>query len=60
MAYKNLLCVEKNHLEIDLKNGINFISRSRENLGVQTKIKKLSNKTLFKKGSITVKAVNLL
>ncbi|CAC9988319.1 hypothetical protein [uncultured Gammaproteobacteria bacterium] len=36
------------------------MSRSRENLGVQTKIKKLSNKTLFKKSSITVKAVNLL
>ena len=46
--------LDLNKLEIDLKNGINFISRSRENLGVQTKIKKLSNKTLFKKGSITV------
>ncbi len=43
-----------NKLEIDLENGINFISRSRENLGVYTKIKKIANKPLFKKGGITV------
>ncbi len=46
--------LDLNKLEVDLENGINFISRSRENLGVQTKIKKVANKTLFKKGSITV------
>lgn len=43
-----------NKLEINLENGINFISRSRENLGVYTKIKNIPNKELFKKGSITV------
>lgn len=46
--------LDLNKLEIDLENGINFVSRSRENLGVQTKIKKITNKLLFKKGSITV------
>ena len=46
--------LDLNKLEIDSVNGINFISRSKENLGVQTKIKKIQNKTLFKKGSITV------
>ncbi len=52
IVYGNQL--DLNKLEIDLKNGINFISRSKENLGVQTKIKNIANKTLFKKGSITV------
>ena len=46
--------LDLNKLEVDLENGINFISRSRENLGLQTKVKKIENKTLFKKGSITV------
>ncbi|RLA06961.1 MAG: hypothetical protein DRQ51_07725 [Gammaproteobacteria bacterium] len=46
--------LDLNKLEIDLKNGVNFISRSRENLGVKTKVKKISNKTIFKKGSISV------
>lgn len=52
ILYGNQL--DLNKLEIDLENGTNFISRSKENLGVQTKIKKIINKTLFKKGSITV------
>ena len=43
-----------NKLIIDLDNGINFISRSRENLGVQTQVKQVPNKKVFKKGSITV------
>ncbi len=46
--------LDLNKLEVDSKNGVNFISRSRENLGVFTKIKKIANKTLFTKGSITV------
>lgn len=46
--------LDLNKLEIDLEHGMNFISRSRENLGVQTKIKNIAYKPLFKKGSITV------
>jgi hypothetical protein len=52
IEYGNQL--DLNKLTIDEKEGINFISRSRENLGVQTKVKKILNKKLFKKGSITV------
>ncbi len=46
--------LDLNKLVVDLDNGVNFISRSRENLGVHTKIKKIHTKKLFKKGSITV------
>jgi hypothetical protein len=46
--------LDLNKLVVDFDNGVNFISRSKENLGVQTKIKNIVNKTLFKKGSITV------
>lgn len=31
--------LDLNKLVVDLNNGVNFISRSRENLGVYTKIK---------------------
>lgn len=43
-----------NNLDVDLKNGINFVCRSRENLGVRTKVRKIADETAFKKGSITV------
>jgi hypothetical protein len=52
IEYGNQL--DLNKLVIDKENGVNFISRSKKNLGVQTKVRKISNKTLFKKGSITV------
>jgi hypothetical protein len=46
--------LDLNKLVVDFDNGVNFISRSRENLGVHTKVKNIANKVLFKKGSITV------
>lgn len=46
--------LDLNKLEIDLENGVTFITRSKENLGVKTKVKKIMGKTLFNKGSITV------
>jgi hypothetical protein len=52
IVYGNQL--DLNKLDLDFKNGINFISRSRENLGVRTKVKKILNKSPFEKGCITV------
>lgn len=52
IVYGNQL--DLNKLEVDLEKGINFISRSRENLGVQTKVKYINGKAPFSKGSITV------
>ncbi len=51
IEYGNQL--DLNKLDIDLNDGVNFISRSRENLGVYTKVKKINNEKIFKKGSIT-------
>ncbi len=44
--------LDLNKMKIDLVNGVNFVSRSKENLGVYTKISKI-NKPPFQKGSIT-------
>ena len=51
IVYGNQL--DFNKIEIQ-DNGINFISRSRDNLGVRTKVKKIDNKKIFPTGSLTV------
>ncbi len=51
IKYGNQL--DLNKMVIDLDNGINFVSRSKDNLGVDTKIQKIE-KEPFPKGLITV------
>ena len=51
IVYGNQL--DLNKLDLDSK-GVNFVSRSRGNLGVTAKVKKIANKVPFEKGSITV------
>lgn len=51
IVYGNQL--DLNKMELDLEGGINFVSRSRENLGVKAKIKKIDIEP-FPAGCITV------